>query len=356
MNDAPSKTLVICCDGTWNSPDQKGRPTNVTKMTRAILPRKADGRTQLVYYDEGVGTGNLTDRVVGGALGIGLGKNVQEAYRFLALNFEPGDEIVMFGFSRGAFTVRSLAGLVNLVGLLHKGDLDHMDDIWSYYRTKPSERTPDLLYGAERIAERQPGIDLLGVWDTVGALGIPGNLLGRIGRRRYEFHDVTLGPKTKRAYQALAIDEHRRTFSAAVWDTRAVGETQDVDQVWFAGAHSNVGGGYPNATLSDQAFIWMVQKARCLLEFDEDYISRRVEVLADDQARGTIIDPLTGVWKLLGRALREIGRDPSERLHPSVLRRRDRRERYDKGAEPFDPYPYDPPNLRDYLERTGHAQ
>lgn len=347
-----AKTLVVCCDGTWNTPDQRGRPTNVTKIARAILPRAAGGDAQFVYYDEGVGTGNRVDRIVGGTFGVGLDTNVQQAYRFLALNFEPGDRIAMFGFSRGAFTVRSLAGLVNLVGLLHKGDLDQMTRVWEYYRTRPGDRRKDAL-DVRWIKERQPGIDLLGVWDTVGALGIPGNLAGRLGRRQHEFHDVTLGRKTRRAYQALAIDEHRRNFPPAVWDTRGIGPDQEVEQAWFAGAHSNVGGGYPDPVLSDQAFLWMVDKARPLLDFDEDYLQRRVEVLEAEKARGAIIDSRAGIWRLMGAALRPIGKDATESIHPSALTRLKARDKVARGEEPFTPYPYDPANLEAYLNGRG---
>lgn len=349
-----AKMLVVCCDGTWNTPDQQGRPTNVTKMTRAILPRAPDGTVQLVYYDEGVGTGNRFDRFLGGTLGVGLGANVQQAYRFLALNYEPGDKIAMFGFSRGAFTVRSLAGLVNLIGLLRKGDLDKMPDIWSYYRTKPAERRKDTL-DVRWMADREPSIDLLGVWDTVGSLGIPGDIFGRIGRRRHEFHDVALGKKVRRAYQALAIDEHRRNFLPAVWDTRQAGPDQDIDQTWFVGAHSNVGGGYPDPVLSDQAFLWMVGKARPLIAFDEDYLERRVEILEQDKAGGDLVDSRTGVWKFLGRALRPIGQDTSEKVHPSVLARRAQRDPTPGGQHPYRPFPYDSRNLEAYLAERGEA-
>lgn len=348
-----SRVLVICCDGTWNKPEQAGGPTNVTKMTRAVPPRAPDGTQQLVYYDQGVGTGGRIDRFLGGTLGIGLSQNVQEAYRFLALNFEPGDRLAMFGFSRGAYTVRSLAGLVSLVGLLRKGDLDRMGEVWDYYRTRPADRRDDAL-PVDWTVDRRPDINLLGVWDTVGALGIPGNGLGRISRRKHEFHDVTLGRKVKRAFHALAVDERRATFEPAIWDTRNVAPDQEVDQVWFAGAHSNVGGGYPDATLSDQAFLWMVDKARPLLAFDEDYLGRRARRLRDDEAAGVAIDSSNGWWRLVGRTVREIGKDPSERLHPSVPFRMGVRGPFAAGQEPpFAPHPYDPPNVRDYLARRG---
>lgn len=344
-----AKRLIVCCDGTWNKPDQGGGPTNVTKMTRAILPRATNGDLQIVYYDEGVGTGNLIDRIGGGAFGIGLDLNVQQAYRFLALNYEPGDRLLMFGFSRGAYTVRSLAGLVGLVGLLRKGDLDQMPKVWDYYRTPEADRRIDFI-DDRWINERQPDIDLLGVWDTVGALGIPSNLFGRWGRRRYEFHNVTLGPKVREAYQALAIDERRKSFTPAVWDTTKAGANQKVEQVWFAGAHSNIGGGYPDPILSDQAFLWMIDKARHLLDFDEDYLHRRVQVLAADEAKGVLVDSSTGKWRLLGRIWREIGTDGSEQVHPSALARLAAGKRT---PSTYEPHPYQPKNLIEYLEKVG---
>jgi uncharacterized protein (DUF2235 family) len=345
------KSLIICCDGTWNRPDQGGGPTNVTKMARAIIPKNKKGEPQIVYYDEGVGTGNSVDRWLGGAFGIGLGDNVQQAYRFLALNYEAGDQILMFGFSRGAYTVRSLAGLVSLVGLLRKGDLDQMPRVWTYYRTPPNDQRIDFIDA--RMVAAKPEIDLMGVWDTVGALGIPGNIFGRIGRRRHEFHNVKLGSKIRRAYQALAIDEHRKLYSPAVWDTSRKLEGQTVEQAWFAGAHSNVGGGYPDPILSDQAFMWMISKAQPLLDFDEDYLERRVERLADDQAKGLLMDPSTGWMGALGRIDREIGKDKSEVVHPSAVARYRCRE---DGSASYQPYPYDPGNLIAYLTSIGALQ
>ena len=342
------KSLIICCDGTWNRPDQGGGPTNVTKMARAITTRNKALEPQIVYYDEGVGTGNKFDKYLGGSLGIGLGDNVQQAYRFLALNYEAGDRIIMFGFSRGAFTVRSLAGLVSLVGLIRKGDLDQMPRIWEYYRTPPEKRRIDFI-DARMVAER-PEIDLIGVWDTVGALGIPGNFLGKIGRRRHEFHNVTLGKKVRRAYQALAIDEHRKLYAPAVWDTSQMSAGQAVEQVWFAGAHSNVGGGYADPVLSDQAFLWMIDKAKDLLDYDEDYLARRVERLAENEARGFLMDPSQGFWAAMGRLDREIGKDKTETVHASAVYRYRCRE---DGSAAFQPYPYEPRNLIDYLKRNG---
>lgn len=344
-----AKALVVCCDGTWNTADQSGGPTNVTKMARAILPMAADGRPQIVYYDEGVGVGNFIEKAVGGALGSGLSEKVQQAYRFCCLNYEPGDSILLFGFSRGAFTVRSLAGLIGLVGLLRKGDLEFLPDIWKLYRTVPSKRSglPDPRWKDAR----QPDIDLVGVWDTVGSLGIPGNFLGGLGRKRHAFHDVRLNAKTRRAYHALAIDERRKNFAPTIWDTANLAKGQIVEQRWFAGAHSNIGGGYVDRVLSDIAFLWMCDKIGSLLALDEGYLQSRVRRVADGMAEGELVDSSAGLkWRLLGKIHRVLGADQSEDVHLSAIARY-RVGRAIHDAAPYAPFPYDPANMRAFLDR-----
>ena len=125
-----SKRIVISSDGTWNRPDQKN-PTNVIKMARAILPTAPDGKCQVVFYDQGVGTGKRLDRWLGGAFGQGLEKNVEDAYRFLMHNYDEGDEIYLFGFSRGAFTARSTVGMIRNSGLLHKTHADRFSKAYA---------------------------------------------------------------------------------------------------------------------------------------------------------------------------------------------------------------------------------
>jgi hypothetical protein len=226
-----------------------------------------------------------------------------------------------------------------------------MPEIWDFYRTPPSDRRVDFI--DSRWVAARPEIDFIGVWDTVGALGIPGNVLGRIGRRRHEFHDVKLGKKIRRGYQALAIDEHRKLYPPAVWDTKMAAAGQTIEQVWFAGAHSNVGGGYPDPVLSDQAFLWMVSKAAPLLTFDEDFLERRVEKLAEDEARGRLVDPIRGFWRMFGRHYRVIGTDKSESIHWSASARYSNR---DKDPPTYEPHPYEPKNLVEYLgKQQGHG-
>jgi uncharacterized protein (DUF2235 family) len=346
------KRLVVCCDGTWNWPDQKGSPTNVVKMARAVLPSAPDGVPQLVFYDTGVGTGNVADRMLGGMFGVGLGENVKQAYGLLADNWEPGDELFFFGFSRGAHTVRSLAGIVGLVGLLEKQHMDRFPDAWAYYRTPPAERTPQQRARFAEIS-RRTRIEVVGVWDTVGTMGVPFGPLRVLGRRRYHFHNTNLGDNVAAAYQALAIDERRRAFEPTVWrrelglDERLASygiERQVLEQVWFAGVHSNVGGGYPDCGLSDRAFVWMAERAmRHGLALDEGYVRRMHETACD-----LLVNSRTLKWRFSPARIRTpCAIDASERIHHSAY------ERLQGQPKGFRPEPYEAPNLRQFIQSKG---
>jgi uncharacterized protein (DUF2235 family) len=278
------KRLVICCDGTWNRPDD-ARVTNIEKIARTIETDPIDGSPpaqQMVLYLSGVGTnGYVVDRLLGGAFGLGLFENISSAYRFLALNYDPGDEIFVFGFSRGAYTARSLVGMIGCVGLLTRESVisGHLPEaVRRYRRRRPDRRA---FHGAsdERFREVNSHHDVrvrfLGVFDTVGALGVP----GAIGRA-HQFHDVTLSPQVENARHAVAIDEHRIKFEPALWECPAAGSEpthgrqQSVKQVWFEGAHSDVGGGYDETGLSDTALGWMVREAeQAGLAFDEKLLA-----------------------------------------------------------------------------------
>lgn len=325
------KNIVVCMDGTWNQPEREdGRviPTNVLKLMRALRPTGDGGRCQVVFYGRGVGTGGWFDRIKGGAFGIGLSDNILDGYRFIANNYDAGDgerepdEIYLFGFSRGAFTARSLAGMIGAVGLLEKLDMNRLPEAFALYRTPPEQRAKHPSYGLVHET-RKVTIKFIGVWDTVGALGIPVTWLKWIGRRNYHFHNVELGSNVRFAYQALAIDEHRKPFEAAIW-TRPSDppkHRQEVEQMWFAGAHSNVGGGYPDPGLSDIALTWMMEKAQaCGLSFDEAYARRCIQPSYD----GVLVDSRTPVYRVWRRRYRKVrGRDDhlNERVHPSVRER-----------------------------------
>lgn len=262
---ATVKRIIICCDGTWNNPDED--PTNVTKMVRSIKPTSSDGVHQVVFYDQGVGTGGKIDRMLGGAFGHGLEKNVLDCYRFLVHNFELGDELYCFGFSRGAYTARAFVGFIHTVGLLPKDCLDKLPKIYSYYRTPPEKR-PE----ADFSQYYRPDIHMLGVFDTVGALGAPTPLLGKLTRKWVGFYNTHLCPEVKHAYHALALDERRAPFAPDLW-TGELQPNQYLEQCWFVGAHSDIGGGYKRCGLSDIALEWMVSKARTLgLQFNQPFL------------------------------------------------------------------------------------
>ncbi len=262
-----TKRIVICCDGTWNQPDID--PTNVVKVVRSITPTAADGTQQVVFYDQGVGTGSHTDRLLGGAFGKGVAKNVLDCYRFLVHNYQAGDEIYTFGFSRGAYTARAFAGFVYAVGLMEKSDLEALPKAWHYYRTEPEKR-PNARYD-ENI---RPQIKMIGVWDTVGAHGAPTPMLGQLTRHWVGFFNTHLSQIVENAYQALALDEQRAAFVPDLW-TGAVDPSQHVEQCWFRGVHSDIGGGYKETGLSDIALRWMTDKAQLLgLEMDNRYLEQ----------------------------------------------------------------------------------
>jgi uncharacterized protein (DUF2235 family) len=176
------KRIVICADGTWNIRDQldketgKRRPTNVTKVARAVRPRDRHGVDQIVLYRDGVGTGGPLDKVTGGAFGSGVEDNVRSLYRFIVYNYEPGDALYFFGFSRGAFTVRTLVGFMSKVGLIEKDDDYFVPEIYACYEHGQGPGTSEWEKAFRKVRDRRPcpPIKLVGVWDTVGSLGAPG--------------------------------------------------------------------------------------------------------------------------------------------------------------------------------------
>ncbi|MBV8334917.1 MAG: DUF2235 domain-containing protein, partial [Alphaproteobacteria bacterium] len=210
---------------------------------------------QITYYHLGVGTGNFVDRFLGGGAGIGLSSSVKACYGFIMDNYREGDEILLFGFSRGAYVVRSVAGLIGVVGLLQKVEMFQFAQAWDYYRLSPRQRCSAALDKIAPRRHREVDIACLGVWDTVGALGIPGS---RMCSSDYAFHDTSLGAHVRHAFQALAIDERRGNFQPAIWVK--TDREQILRQVWFPGVHSNVGGGYRQHGLSDTTLLWMLSQ------------------------------------------------------------------------------------------------
>lgn len=263
----PGKRLVLFSDGTWNSPEQAtdGRPcpTHVVRMAHCV-EAVGDGVPQVIYYDAGVGTESPLRKLTGGAFGTGLEENVQDLYRFLVHNYAPGDEIWLFGFSRGAYTARSLAGMVRNCSILKREYAHLLPAAYDLYRSRSTEHHPKGAHTEEfrRLYAHDPvpRITFIGVWDTVGARGIPMHVMSPFNHRRYGFHDTTLSSHVDRAYHAVSIDERRRPFEATLW-TGQLEDGQKVEQAWFAGVHSDVGGGYPCSGPSEAPFQWMWQHA-----------------------------------------------------------------------------------------------
>jgi len=301
--------LVVCCDGTWNLPDQVS-PTNVSKVALGVAAAGTDGVEQGLYYHRGVGT-SRSERLTGGAFGFGLSRNVRECYRFVVESYEPGDELFFFGFSRGAFTARSTVGLIRNAGILRRAHADRIDEAYGLYRAGGAARAPTGLEAElfrRSFSHDGVRVHFVGVWDTVGALGIPGLPPG-IARGRWGFHDTKLSSFVDFAYQALAIDEQRRPFRATLWERQEHALDQVLEQVWFAGVHSNVGGGYPDPSLSEIPLLWMVERARrCGLQFTPGAFSevpaatgepRRRGLEVSPSALGPIVNSRKGVYRLL---------------------------------------------------------
>ncbi len=309
------KRIVVCCDGTWNKPGNldNGIPvkTNVQKTYEALAATGSDGVPQVKYYGQGVGTRyKISDMLFGGIAGSGLDRQIMDAYKFIMWNFEEGDELFLFGFSRGAYTARSLIGFIRNCGIMKPEYLHLIEEGYQLYRDRNSITHPDsdLMVAFKRQYSRLSRIRFIGVWDTVGALGVPIKMLTWFNKE-YEFHDVKLSADVDYAYHAVALDEKRALFQPTLWElsssVRREQVKQEVEQVWFPGTHSNVGGGYADSGLSDIALDWMVQKAAALqLGFKEDYIKQS---LKPDPA-GEFRESANGIFSILSKVSREINK------------------------------------------------
>ncbi|QPC64746.1 hypothetical protein HYE67_006977 [Fusarium culmorum] len=297
------KRLIACCDGTWMDSDKGYQepglfekegslqvPSNVTRISRCFEKRCNDGKLQVVNYESGVGTGsNMLDSITGGAFGQGLAERMRETYSFICSNYMDGDEIILVGFSRGAFTVRSVAGMIGHLGLLTREgveffypifkDMQHwMDD--DYEDPFPNIPFPDKPKGKDAADKYRARLEQLGytrvrreqgdeiitiravcVWDTVGSLGIP---------------KIAWLDRIEHAFQALALDETRPPFSPAVWERLPENRyTTDLRQVWFPGNHGNIGGGWEDQGIANCTLAWMMdQLASIGVEFDLPSLER----------------------------------------------------------------------------------
>lgn len=334
------KRWIICADGTWNEPDQTDQglpsPTNVSKLAAAVLPYGRDQTPQSVFYHWGVGErGGVKDHVFGGAFGDGLSKNIRELYFFLVENYSPGDELFLFGFSRGAYTARSLAGLIRNCGILMPKYAEKYREAYELYRTRGGEahpNAPQSIVFRNNYSWPNFNIKFIGVWDTVGSLGIPSS-----NCKYFEFHDIELSSYVDFAYQALAIDEIRKFFVPSLWSKQPSSpQTQVLEQIWFPGAHCNVGGGYNDCGLSDCALDWMWGKAEgCGLALDSAQKPR-------PNFQGLLRNSMTWYYHLLGSISRNLGSqlpNSYERISQAA------KMRYQVSAD------YRPANLISFMEK-----
>ncbi len=303
------RRLVVCADGTWNDDTAAngGHDTNVVRLARAVAPRAPDGTEQLVFYQTGIGTGGgWWDKMTGGAFGTGISRNIKACYRWLGEQYAPGDQLFFFGYSRGAYTVRSLAGLVRNAGILRREHLGRVDEAYDLYRDRDPSTRPnaDAAVRFRRAYAHEAPVACLGVWDTVGALGVPTRGPGGwVSRRRHGFHDVQLSSHVRNGFHAVAVDERRASFAPTLWAVRAddpACQTGDwrVEQRWFAGTHSNVGGGFEHAGLSNLTLRWMAERAAgCGLALRPGFVEE-LDPACDCGA--PVHDSLTRAFRMLG--------------------------------------------------------
>jgi uncharacterized protein (DUF2235 family) len=315
------KRIIICSDGTWDKPGNtdhgKVVRSNVQKIFQVIA--KSDGDIkQIKHYDDGVGaTGYYLKRVINGVTGGGLDGNIIDAYKFIVWNYEEGDELYLFGFSRGAYTARSLAGLIRKCGILKNQDLCIIQEAYDFYRDRSDDSMPGKLLSENFIAKNSypnPSIKFIGVWDTVGALGIPLSIFQLWNKEKYKFHDLALSSIIKHAYQAMAIDEERELFDVNLWKRSENATINKVDQFveqrWFAGVHCDVGGGYQEEQLSDLTLLWMIEKAKfaeLAIDMSMAVTNKKFSVFLSPSPSGKQHNSRTPIYWLSGTIMRKIG-------------------------------------------------
>lgn len=355
------RNIVLCSDGTGNR-GGKARGTNVWAIVNAVWRHpdaagKLPPRTQTTFYDDGIGSQSfVVFKILGGAFGWGYSRNIRGLYKSLVSVYEPGDDIYLFGFSRGAYTVRGLAGLILKQGILnrHKFDSskelnDAVHDVFGAYRegykSIASWLRARLLPGYGEAYERcknegkihhldggkdtKTHIRFIGVWDTVGAVGLPFDELSTALNKivRFRFPDRKLNKNVVKACHAIAIDDERRTFWPVMWDEESGKESERIKQVWFAGMHSNVGGGYEKDQMALVALDWMMAEAEKEgLTFYKDV---RARIREDANAHGRMYDSraaLAAYYRYKPRDMEAICRtakvkNDTPKVHFSALRR-----------------------------------
>ena len=305
IQENSKKNIVICCDGTGN--EYGPNNTNVVKLYQSVIRDTA----QIAFYDPGVGTFSYLGRefgrragiLLGKAFGMGLQQNIEDAYRYLMDRYQAGDKVFLFGFSRGAFTVRALAGMLHKCGLLQKGSNNLIPYASKIYNKSNNQ---DIATGFKKTYCHECKPYFIGVWDTVGSMGWFG------GRK---FFDATLHEDVTYGYHAISVDEKRKKFPVSLWDEKRKSDRQMIEQVWFPGVHSDVGGSYAETGLSDIALVWMLKNA-------EQQGLRLKQGWADKlnlNPSDLIHESRTGLWRIWPRAVRRI--PEGAKIHKSVFDR-----------------------------------
>jgi len=313
------QTHVVLLDGTMSSL-KRGHETNIGLTYRLLMDLPATSGMN-IYYEPGIQWRGLR-RAPEVLAGIGINRQIRRAYLFLARNYRPGDRIMLLGFSRGAYAVRSLTGLIDKMGLLRPAQITeaNLDRVYSHYRHDPDSAGARALRVS--LCHDHVPVHFLGAFDTVRALGIRWPLIWRFAGNPHAFHSHDLGPATQIARQALALQETRDAFAPVLWSTTPEQAASGrVKQMWFRGTHGDIGGQvFGEATvrpLSNIPLVWMLGEAEAAgLSLPVHW---RTRFLTD--ANAPSIGSTRGFAKLLwARSRRDIGRDASETLHPSALR------------------------------------
>ena len=336
------KKIVICADGTWNRPEKnlnKDFPSNVLRLARAIKPYTPDNSSQQVFYDWGIGS--YYDPIIGGATGSGLHKNILDNYRYIVQNYTPGDQLYLFGFSRGAYTIRCLCGLINNCGIIKRPDAALIQQAVNHYKRNGAAFAPKSdksIAFRKRYSHPSREITFVGVWDTVGAMGIPISFLGLFSDSD-EFYDTKLGKNIRIARHALAIDEHRQDFIPTIWKSRS---NLDLKQVWFAGSHSDIGGSYKpdkdGSLIADNALAWMIKEAQSAGLIIEDHLKQNLST----NPLATLHNSRRSFYRIKEKHYRFLENPGIPTLiHESVKTRFDQNKKYR------------PPNLVEYLDKNG---
>jgi uncharacterized protein (DUF2235 family) len=344
------KRVIVCCDGTWQDGiivKDRWKYTNILRLARTI--NHEDNRfnpaiPQVVYYQSGIGSeNNFYSEYVQGATGANLAEKVEEGYGFISQNFQPGDEIFLFGFSRGAYTARMIASFIGAIGVLDRQDMNHFAEVFINFQKRG--KTKDQAEQAELDRKLAPwtshdspgkkradsskdtfSIKCVGVFDTVGSLGLPEELTLHANKVTtiFGFPDKKLGEHIENAFHALALNETRADFNCAKFEQTEGGrrKNQLLKQCWFTGSHSDIGGGWHDHDLADYTLAWMVSNVANMLSLDYKYLVSLPEPCYP-WGKQPPHNPRTGIFSFASEVTRQVPASTDdvthETIHSSVL-------------------------------------